>query len=102
MNREIFISVIESIKEQTTRDCVISNGLTQLYGTAVPVYDNSFLLKAIKDIILFHFNNQKEVLSEIDHYCFFCNFGRIEKGDEVLIETPGELYDRLVSEFIVH
>ncbi|WP_413512204.1 hypothetical protein [Myroides odoratus] len=100
MNKDLFVLVIESIKEQTTRDYEISNGLTQLYGTTVPVYDNSFLLKAIKDIMLFHFNGQKEVLSEIDHYCFFCNFGRIEKEDDVLIETASELYDRLALEYL--
>lgn len=100
MNKAIFISVIESIKEQTTRDYEISNSLAQVYRTQVPVYDNSFLLKAIKDIMLFHFNNQVEALSEIDHYCFFCNFGRIEKDGEVLIETPSELYDRLALEFL--
>jgi hypothetical protein len=102
MNKAIFISVIESIKEQTTRDYEISNSLAQVYRTQVPVYDNSILLNAIRSIVLFHFNGQKEVLSEIDHYCFFQNFGRVEEGDEVLIETPGELYDRLVSEYLVH
>ncbi|MVX36237.1 hypothetical protein [Myroides sp. LoEW2-1] len=102
MNRELFISVIESMKEQATRDYLISNGLTQMYGTLIPVYDNSILLKSIKSIILFHFKGQGEVLSEIDHYCYFQNFGRVEKGDEVLIETPGELYDRLVSDYLVH
>lgn len=102
MNRDLFTLLIEAIKNQSELDKEISNGLTQLYGTTVPIYNNSFLIEGLKSVILFHFNNQKEVLSEIDHYCFFCNFGRIEKGDEVLIETPGELYDRLVSEFIVH
>lgn len=100
MNKEIFISVIEAIQQQTILDYDISDSLSRICRVTVPVYDNSFLLNSLKGIILFHFNNQKEVLSEIDHYCFFCNFGRIEKGDGVLIETPSQLYDRLVLEFL--
>ena len=101
MNRDIFISVIESIKVQTLRDYEISDVLTQLYRTTVPVYDNSILLDALRGVLLFHFNNKQEAIDEIDHYCFFCNFGRIEKGDEVLIETTSELYDRLALAYLV-
>ncbi|MBB1150260.1 hypothetical protein H4K35_08970 [Myroides sp. NP-2] len=101
MNRDIFISVIESIKVQTLRDYEISDVLTQLYRTTVPVYDNSILLDALRGVLLFHFNNNQEAIDEIDHYCFFCNFGRIEKGDEVLIETTSELYDRLASVYLI-
>lgn len=100
MNKELFTSLIDSLREQTTRDYLISKSLSEVYGTQVSVYDNSILVKAIKSIILVHFDNQKEVLSEIDHYCYFQNFGRVEQGDEVLIETPCELYDRLALEYL--
>lgn len=102
VDKELFISVIESIREQTSRDNCVSISLSQALGCDVPVYDNSILLNMLKRIILSSFPsaNHKEVLSEIDHYCYFLNFGRIESDDEVLIETPGDLYERLVTDYV--
>ncbi len=98
MTKEIFASVIESIREQFEKDKDFSYGMSCFLQCEVPVYDTSVLLKSLKLLLSLSFKNTDEVISEIDHYCFFQNFGRVETNDEVVIETPEAFYDRLMLE----
>lgn len=94
MDKDLFISVIESIREQQAKDIIFANGLSDLLQVDVNPYNNSLLIKTLLDVLRFHFPPVED-FCEIDHYCFFQNFGRVETEDSVLIETPLQLYERL-------
>lgn len=102
MTEELFSSVIESIKEQVIYDQSYARTLSALLSSEVQVYNNSVLINSLKNVIAFNFPSsvQVEVLSEIDHYCFFQNFGRIDTGEEIVIESSSEFYERLKETYV--
>lgn len=96
MNKDLFVSVVDSIRLQFYKDRDYSVRLKELFGVDVNPYDNSLLLDSLRSLVVFHFD-KPGVLEEFDHYCYFQNFGRVENGEEVLIESSSALYDRLSS-----
>lgn len=99
MLRDSFISAIDSIRSQSLIDYDNSVQLSDFFGCSVPVYDNSLLIKSLRGLLSSFFIDSDSVSSEIDHYCFFQNFGRVEVDGEILLESSGDFYDRLVRDY---
>lgn len=93
LTKEIFISTIDSLQAQVSRDIDASNAISQVFDTDA-VYDNSLLVKAVIKLLQVHFPKDDKGFCEIEHYCFDMNFGKIQ-GEELV--TAEDLWDRLNS-----
>lgn len=91
ITKEIFISTIDSLQAQVSRDIDASNAISQVFDTDA-VYDNSLLVKAVIKLLQIHFPKDDKGFCEIEHYCFDMNFGKIQ-GEELV--TAEDLWDRL-------
>lgn len=94
ITKEIFISTIDSLQAQVSRDINASNAISQVFDTDA-VYDNSLLVKAVIKLLQIHFPKDDKGFCEIEHYCFDMNFGKIQ-GEELV--TSEDLWDRLNAE----
>lgn len=96
ISRENFISAIESIREQMHFDSESANSLGGIFfGSTIFPYDNSRLIKSIISLLREWFPKDDNGFCEIEHYCFDMNFGKYQEEE---IISPGDLYDRLISE----
>lgn len=93
ITKEIFISTIDSLQAQVSRDINASNAISQVFDTDA-VYDNSLLVKAVIKLLQIHFPKDDKGFCEIEHYCFDMNFGKIQ-GEELV--TAEDLWDRLTE-----
>jgi len=91
LTKEVFISTIESLQTQVSKDIAASNAISKVFDTDA-VYDNSLLVKALIKLLQIHFPKDENGFCEIEHYCFDMNFGKIQ-GQELI--TPEDLWDRL-------
>jgi len=91
ITKEIFISTIDSLQAQVSRDIDASNAISKVFDTDA-VYDNSLLVKAVIKLLQIHFPKDENGFCEIEHYCFDMNFGKIQ-GEELV--TAEDLWDRI-------
>ncbi|MBC7845536.1 MAG: hypothetical protein H7Y10_03490 [Flavobacterium sp.] len=91
LTKELFISTIDSLQGQVSRDIAASNAISQVFDTDA-VYDNSLLVTAMIKLLQLHFPKDANGFCEIEHYCFDMNFGKIQ-GEELI--TSEDLWDRL-------
>ena len=89
--KEIFVSVIESLREQSCRDIEASIAMNKVFATDA-LYDNSLLIKSTIKLLQLFFPKAENGFCEIEHYCFEMNFGKIQ-GQELI--TTEDLWDRL-------
>lgn len=93
LSKEVFMSAIESVREQMYQDNKHAVAVAEIFNTdGINVYDNSRLIKTAVSLLQVYFPRDKDGFCEIEHYCFDMNFGKI--GNDVLI-TPEDLWDRL-------
>lgn len=97
ITKEVFISTIDSLQAQVSRDIAASNAISQVFDTDA-VYDNSLLVKAVIKLLQIHFPKDENGFCEIEHYCFDMNFGKIQ-GEELV--TAEDLWCRLNMEEVV-
>ena len=97
ISKEQFVSLIEALEQQYQKDIEYKNSLSDVLNTDCGLYDNSILSKAIINLLRCSFP-MEENHCEIEFYCYYQNFGRVETEYEVIVETATELYDRLVLE----
>ncbi|MCP1996678.1 hypothetical protein [Flavobacterium sp. HSC-61S13] len=97
ISKGLFISIIESIRLQVQKDKHTASILSEVFKSEVNPIDNSLLIRSLIEVLRFHFP-QGDDDCEFDHYCFFQNFGRFVNGDEVIVETASQFFDRLVAE----
>lgn len=95
IGKEEFVLLIESLRGQYDKDVLYSIDMGVSLGTDIPLYDNSILTRGIIGYLQSYFP-PVDGFCEIEHYCYYQNFGRVEDGDEVKVESAGDLYDRLV------
>lgn len=89
-----FELMIDCLREQYDRDVEYSINMGNALGSDIGLYDNSILSNGVLRYLRTYFAPTDD-FCEIEHYCYYCNFGRL--GDEYGVrETSGELYDRLV------
>lgn len=93
LTKELFITTIDSLQMQVSKDIAASNAINQVFDTDA-VYDNSLLVKAIIKLLQLHFPKEENGFCEIEHYCFDMNFGKIQ-GEELI--TSEDLWDRLTE-----
>lgn len=94
--KEVFISAVESIREQMQQDNKHAASIAEIFNTdGINTYDNSKLVKTAISLLQVQFPRDKEGFCEIEHYCFDMNFGKI--GNDILV-TPEDLWDRLHNE----
>ena len=89
--KDVFISTIESLQLQVSRDVDASNAISKVFATDA-VYDNSLLIMATIKLLQVFFPKDENGFCEIEHYCFDMNFGKIGSDDLI---TPEDLWDRL-------
>ncbi|WP_430611446.1 hypothetical protein [Flavobacterium sp. JP2137] len=97
ISKELFISIIDSIRLQVQKDKHAASILSEVFKSDVNPIDNSLLLRSLIEVLRFHFPQGNDYC-EFDHYCFFQDFGRYEKDNEVFEETASQFFDRLVTE----
>lgn len=97
ITKEQFVLLIEAMQIQQVKDINYANQLSDVFNTECSTYDNSVLYSSIINLLRSWFP-KKDDHCEIEFYCFWQNFGRVETDDEVKIETAEEFYDRLLIE----
>ena len=95
ISKEVFLQVIEHLHQQYLQDKEYVEGISSLYGTDMPFYDNSHSLKANFILLRMFFPKDENGFCDIEHFCYVCDFGKIGE-----IKDASELYDRLISEQI--
>jgi hypothetical protein len=92
IQKELFTETINAIMIQVKTDIKNAELISEAFNSEMFIlYDNSRLINALINLLSVYFDK-----SELQHYCFEKNFGRI--GDEY--ESPEELYDRLISQTV--
>ena len=97
ISKEVFISVIEHLHQQYLQDKEYVDGISALYGTDIPFYDNSHLLKSSLELLRVFFPKDEEGFCEIEFYCYVCDFGKIGEVKDAE-ELWGVLVGRVKSE----
>ena len=95
LGKDAFVGFIDSLRQQYDLDIKYSINLGIALGVDVSMYDNNHLVRGIIEYLQSYFP-PVDGFCEIEHYCYFQNFGRVESRDGVVVESPDELYDRLV------
>lgn len=92
MTKELFVSTINSLREQMEYDLNYGFVLAEALRVEINfVYDNSILIKSIIRLLQIHFK-PIDGFCEIEHYCFSCNFGKFAETDYM---SPEQLYEQL-------
>jgi len=89
--KEIFISTLDCLREQTLKDIDASIAISKVFATDA-VYDNSLLIRATIKLLQVFFPKSENGFCEIEHYIFDMNFGKIGSDDLI---TSEDLWDRL-------
>ena len=76
--KEIFISTLDCLREQTLKDIDASIAISKVFATDA-VYDNSLLIRATIKLLQVFFPKDENGFCEIEHYCFYMNFGMIQE-----------------------
>lgn len=91
MTKNIFVSVIESIREQIAFDKDYAYRLSEHFGVEdIACYNNSRIIGSLIALLQLTFP-KIDAFCEIEHYCFTLDFGKC--GEDY--ESPEELYHRL-------
>lgn len=93
ISKEVFVQVIEHLHQQYLQDKEYVEGISAVFGTDMPFYDNSHLLKSSLELLRVFFPKDENGFCEIEFYCYVLNFGK--NGDNY--ETIEQLYDRLTK-----
>jgi hypothetical protein len=94
ITKSLFVEIIEDMRVQHYYDKSYSQSVSELFGMEASVlYDNSKYLSSLMKLLRLHFPIDGDGFCDIEHYCFFLDFGKC--GDDY--ESPEELYDRLVN-----
>lgn len=91
-----FCIVIENLRQQIYLDRKYGEAIQEMFGCGSScTYKDDLAIKSAIMLLHIFFPKDENGYSEIEHYCFILEFGRIDS--EYLI-TAEELYDRLISE----
>jgi hypothetical protein len=98
ISKEVFVDTIECIRKQ-----IVCNDLGEnIFKTKisknpsnVKFFDTIKLIRSTIKLLEIFFPKDENNFSEIEHYIFFCNFGKPNIDSEY--ESPGALYDRLIK-----
>ena len=97
ISKKQFTLIIENLRQQYLQDKEYVDGINLLYGTDMPFYDNSHLLKSSLELLRVFFPKDEEGFCEIEFYCYVCDFGKIGEVKDVE-ELWGVLVGRVKPE----
>lgn len=92
ISKEVFVEVIEHLHQQYLQDKEYVEGISSVFGTDMPFYDNSHLLKSSLELLRVFFPKDEEGFCEIELFCYVCDFGKIGE-----IKDAEELWGVLVG-----
>ena len=92
ISKEVFISVIEHLHQQYLQDKEYVEGISAVFGTDMPFYDNSHLLKSNFTLLRMFFPKDENGFCEIEFYCYVCDFGKVGE-----VKDAEELWGVLVG-----
>ena len=92
ISKEVFLQVIEHLRQQYLQDKEYVEGISALYNTDMPFYDNSHLLKSSLELLRVFFPKDENGFCDIEFYCYVCDFGKIGE-----IKDAEELWGVLVG-----
>lgn len=88
--QELFVETINAMMVQVKTDIKNADLIQEAFNSEMAIlYDNSILLNALINLLSVYFDK-----SELQHYCFQIDFGKL--GNEY--ESPEMFYDRLISQ----
>lgn len=98
ISKKDFCTAIENLRIQVVVDKLNSTAIMEALGIKETiVFDNAILFKTVLMLLQRDFPRDSDGFCEIEHYCFFIEFGR--EGFEAII-SPEDLYDRLKNKTI--
>lgn len=92
ISKEVFVEVIEHLHQQYLQDKEYVEGISAVFGTDMPLYDNSHLLKSSLELLRVFFPKDEEGFCDIEFYCYVCEFGKVGE-----IKDAEELWGVLVG-----
>jgi len=96
ISKVLFSKAIESIRIQMSNDKINGDLIQEAFGVNESFkYNNDLLIVMIIELLHEYFPKDENQFSEIEHYIFDTNFGKI--GLESEWKTPEELYDELIN-----
>lgn len=96
ITEQFFTHIIDTVEAQMRYDVEQSDSLSSVLKIeegAVPVYDNSRVIRLALDFLHLFFPKDENGFSCIEHYCFDLNFGKSLDGP---VKTSKDLYHELV------
>lgn len=98
ISKEQFVKTINVVRNQMVYDSVNTKVLVQEFGqdSALAKFcDNTKLIKNTIELLQIFFPRDENGFCEIEHYCFFTNFGKSNSDSEYV--TPEMLYNKLIK-----
>jgi hypothetical protein len=96
LSKVIFCEVIENLRQQVCFDRKIGSVLKEAFCTNSEYsYKDDLAIKTIMKLLQVFFPKDKDGFCEIEHHCFYLEFGNIS-GENLI--TSEDLYDKLVSQ----
>lgn len=98
IKKELFISVINNMKYQNIQDTInikIVSEAFEIENVGDILMNNNKLYKSIVSLLQVWFPRDENGFCEIEHYCFFTNFGKENSESEYI--SPEMLYDKLIK-----
>lgn len=94
IDKTTFCEVIELLRQQILFDRRIGETIQEAFGIEKKCsYKDNMAVQAIMKLLQIHFPKDEHGFCEIEHYCFFIEFGQLD--DE--LQTAEEFYDFLIS-----
>lgn len=90
--KPLFVASIESIRLQLVKNKKDSELLQEAFNSnANFMHDDSLIIKGIIELLHYWFPRDLNKFSEIEHFCFFTDFGKLVN------ESIEDFYDRLIK-----
>jgi hypothetical protein len=90
--KPLFVASIECIRLQMAKNKRDSELLKEAFNTnASFMHDDSLIIKGIIELLHYWFPIDSEGFSEIEHFCFFTDFGKL------VYESTEDFFDRLIK-----
>lgn len=95
ISKEVFCTIIENLRQQIYMDRKYGEYIQEMFGSGSRCsYKDNLAIKSILILLHIHFPKDENGFSEIEHYCFILEFGKIDSENLI---TAEELYDGLIS-----
>lgn len=95
IDKLLFCTVIENLRQQIYLNDTFGEAVQEMFSSGCKCsYNDDLLIISIMSLLHIHFPRDENGFSEIEHYCFTIDFGKLENNE---IITAEDLYDSLIS-----